>query len=66
MEDIVNRQEKRKADRQATAIVKNAKIDMVKWVEDIGYQPTDLEALAWQKGYIAGVSRVSQYKEDDK
>lgn len=66
MEDIVNRQEKRKADRQATAIVKNAKIDMVKWVQDIGYQPTDLEALAWQKGYIAGVSRVNQYKEDDK
>lgn len=61
----MNRQEKRKADRQATAIVKNAKIDMVKWVEDIGYQPSDLEVLAWQKGYIAGVNRINQYKEGD-
>jgi hypothetical protein len=62
----MNRQEKRKADRQATSIVKNAKIDMVKWVEDIGYQPTELEALAWQKGYIAGVSRINQYSEGNK
>lgn len=64
MEDKMSRQEKRKADRQATTIIKNAKIDMVKWVEEIGYQPSDLEALAWQKGYISGVNRISQYKED--
>lgn len=63
-EDVMKRQDKRKTDRQAATIIKNAKIDMVKWVEEVGYQPSDSEALAWQKGYIAGVNRINQYKDD--
>jgi hypothetical protein len=59
----MSRYEKRKAERQAASIVKNAKIDMVKWVETIDHAPSDIEAKAWQDGYIAGINRVRQTLE---
>jgi hypothetical protein len=62
----MSRQEKRKAERQANSIIKNAKSDMVKWVQDIGYVPTETEAKAWQEGYLAGINRMNKYKEEAK
>ncbi len=63
MEEIMSRQEKRKADRLAASIVKNAKTDMIKWVETIDHIPSDAEAKAWQEGYLAGINRVRQSPE---
>jgi hypothetical protein len=58
----MSRYEKRKANRQAAQIVKNAKKDMIKWVETLDHMPSEEEAKAWQSGYLAGVNRIS--KED--
>jgi hypothetical protein len=60
----MKRQEKRKAERQAAQIVKNAKMDMVKWVETLDALPTDKEAAAWQNGYLAGINRIATELKD--
>ena len=62
---MISRYEKRKAQRQSAQITKNDKIDMVKWVETLDHAPTDSEALAWQKGYLAGINRISLYIEEN-
>lgn len=54
----MNRNEKRKAEREKAHIVKTAKLDMVGWVEDLGRPPTNEEATAWQKGYLSGLNRM--------
>jgi hypothetical protein len=59
----MSRYEKRKADRQAASIVKNAKTDMIKWVETLDHIPSDTEAKAWQDGYLSGINRVRQTPE---
>lgn len=60
----MKRSEKRKLEREASHIIKNAKLDMIKWVEDIGYTPNEEQAKAWQEGYLAGINRVRIEKED--
>jgi len=62
---MTSRSEKRKAQRQSAQITKNAKIDMVRWVETLDHAPTDVEALAWQKGYLAGINRMGLYIEEN-
>jgi hypothetical protein len=62
---MTNRQEKRKAQRQATNIIATAKKDMVKWVETLDYLPTESEMRSWQAGYIYGINRMAQFKEED-
>ena len=54
----MNRDERRKAEREKAYIVRTAKLDMVGWVEDIGRAPTNEEATAWQKGYLSGLNRM--------
>jgi hypothetical protein len=65
VEENMSRYEKRKAQRQSAQITKNAKIDMVKWVETLDHVPTDIETLAWQKGYLAGINRMGLYIEEN-
>lgn len=60
----MNRYEKRKAERQSAHITKNAKVDMLEWIQALGHPPTDKEALAWQKGYLAGINRITIYLEE--
>jgi hypothetical protein len=55
----MSRQEKRKADRQATNIVATAKKDMIAWVETLGHTPAEAEMKAWQQGYISGINRIN-------
>lgn len=59
----MSRYEKRKAERQAASIIKNAKTDMIKWVETLDHAPSDAEAKAWQDGYLSGINRVRQTPE---
>lgn len=59
----MSRYEKRKAERQAASIVKNAKTDMIKWVETLDHIPSDVEAKAWQDGYLSGINRIRQTPE---
>lgn len=54
----MKRQEKRKAERQAAQIVKNAKSDMIDWVSKLDGLPSDEQAKAWQSGYLAGINRM--------
>jgi hypothetical protein len=65
VEETMSRYERRKAERQSAQITKNAKIDMIKWVETLDHTPTDTETLAWQKGYLAGINRMGLYIEDN-
>lgn len=60
----MSRYEKRKAERQSSHITKNAKVDMLKWIETLNHAPTDVEALAWQKGYLSGINRITLYLEE--
>lgn len=55
----MSRQEKRKADRQASNIVATAKKDMIAWIETLSYTPTEPEMKAWQQGYISGINRIN-------
>jgi hypothetical protein len=61
---MTSRYEKRKAERQAANIVATAKKDMVSWVETLDYLPTELELRAWQAGYISGINRLAQIKDE--
>lgn len=60
----MSRQEKRKVERLKAQVIKNAKQDMIKWVETLDHAPTETEARAWQKGYVDGINRVNIYIED--
>jgi hypothetical protein len=59
----MSRYEKRKAERQAANIVTTAKKDMIEWVETLEYTPSELEMKAWQQGYISGINRLAQIKD---
>lgn len=60
----MSRTDKRKAERLATGLVTKAKKDMLKWVESIGYVPSESEMKAWQDGYVAGINRYIAENED--
>jgi hypothetical protein len=36
---------------------------MIKWVETLDHIPSDVEAKAWQDGYLSGINRVRQTPE---
>jgi hypothetical protein len=55
---MINRQENRKAKREISSILDNAKRDMASWIISIGTEPTEKETAAWQNGYISGINRV--------
>lgn len=60
----MNRYEKRKAERQSSHITKNAKVDMLKWIQTLDHSPSNEEALAWQQGYLSGINRITLYLEE--
>lgn len=62
---MINRKEKRKAERQAANIIKIAKQDMISWVETLDYLPSESELRSWQAGYIYGINRLAQIKEEE-
>lgn len=53
------RNEKRKQERMLAKIVKNAKIDMQRWIDTLSEAPTRKEAEAFKAGYISGINRAS-------
>ena len=55
----LNRQQKRRYDQDLSAVIRKAKTDMQDWVSTIGEQPSKLEVVAWQAGYIAGLNRAT-------
>jgi hypothetical protein len=59
----MSRQERRKAERQATNIVATAKKDMIAWIETLDYTPTEPEMKAWQQGYISGINRINTHTQ---
>lgn len=61
----MSRYHTRKAARQAANIVTKAKKDMIAWVETLDHSPTTEEMIAWQAGYVSGVSRLEITKEDN-
>jgi len=61
---MTTRYEKRKAERQAAGIVATAKKDMIAWVETLDHTPSEIEMRAWQAGYISGINRLVQMKDD--
>jgi hypothetical protein len=56
----MSRYEKRKAERQAAAIVTKAKKDMIAWVETLDHTPEKTEMVAWQAGYLSGINRIAE------
>lgn len=58
----MNRQDKRKAERELTKIIKYAKIDMENWLMSLLVEPTPEELAAFKAGYIAGINRNSKDK----
>ena len=60
------RQGKRKVERALQSVKNNAKKDMMRYLSDLNYQPTDNELRAWQNGYIAGINRGSGQAVEDK
>jgi hypothetical protein len=56
----LERQEKRKLDRQTQAVIKRAKQDMQNYVEKLEELPSEAEIRAWQAGYISGINRMSE------
>lgn len=60
------RQSKRKAQRIAESVKRNAKKDMIIFLSDLNRIPTDAEVLAWQHGYLAGINRASYQNDSDK
>jgi hypothetical protein len=61
---MMSRHERRKAERQAANIVTTAKKDMISWVETLDYTPSELEMKAWQQGYISGMNRLVQVRDE--
>ena len=55
----MTRWHQRKHDAEVSAIIRKAKIDMIRWVESIGREPSELEARIWQAGYLAGINRAT-------
>ena len=61
----MNREERRKTERQIENIVAKAKVDMNKWILSLPSSVTEGEVLAWQAWYIAGVNRMANEKYED-
>jgi hypothetical protein len=60
----MSRYEKRKAERVAANIVTTAKKDMISWVETLEHTPSEIEMRAWQAGYVAGMNRLVQIRDE--
>jgi hypothetical protein len=56
---IVSRKDRRKYEQDLASVIKKAKIDMQDWFNALGEQPSQLEIIAWQSGYLAGVNRAT-------
>lgn len=61
----MSRYHTRKAARQAANIVTKAKKDMIAWVGSLDHTPSEIEMIAWQAGYVAGVNRLAVEKENE-
>jgi hypothetical protein len=55
----VSRKDRRKYEQDLSGVIRKAKLDMQDWFNAIGEQPSQLEIVAWQSGYIAGINRAT-------
>jgi hypothetical protein len=53
------RYQRRKTTAETKKIIKNAKIDMERYLSGLSAEPTLEEAKAWQAGYLAGINRAN-------
>jgi hypothetical protein len=61
---LANRTDKRRIEKQLQALAKKAKQDMATWAAGASQVPTREEMLAWQAGYLAGINRLANEKEE--
>lgn len=54
---MIDRKEKRKAQRALKAIEEKAKKDMMDWMLSLDRHPSPDEINAWKNGYISGINR---------
>lgn len=59
MSSSENREERRKWEREQTAIITKAKQDMQEYISKAGKDTTEGELMAWQQGYLAGINRAT-------
>lgn len=55
----MSRKDRRKYEQDLSGVIRKAKLDMQDWFNAIGEQPSQLEIVAWQSGYIAGINRAT-------
>ena len=62
----MDRWERRKTERFLESIKIKAKKYMITWAAELGREPSIEEAEAWKQGYIAGINRMTNNKENNK
>jgi hypothetical protein len=55
----MGRRQQRQYEKEVASVIRKAKKDMESWIMAIGEQPSQLEVIAWQAGYIAGINRAT-------